>query len=95
VASDLPALREVLRDGSNALLVPAGDAAALAAAIGRLLDDPALAERLRARAFTDVAAYTWERRAERIIDAVAPLFGGRRPGSLGKSNHAECNSMSS
>jgi glycosyltransferase involved in cell wall biosynthesis len=76
VASDLPALREVLRDGSNALLAPAGDAAALAAALGRLLHDPALAERLRARAFADVAAYTWERRAERIIDAVAPLFGG-------------------
>jgi glycogen(starch) synthase len=39
---------EYLRDGENALLFPAGDQAALAQAIERLADDPALRERLRA-----------------------------------------------
>jgi glycosyltransferase involved in cell wall biosynthesis len=48
VASDIPATREVLADA--ALMVPAGDAPALAAAIGRLLQDPALAAELRLRA---------------------------------------------
>ena len=75
VATDLPALREVLTDGQNALLVPPGQPAALARAIRRVVDDEVLAERLRARAFGDVAAYTWDRRAARIIDAVAPLLG--------------------
>ncbi len=74
VASDLPAIREVLCDGENGLLVPPGDPDALAAAVGRLLADTGLAEALRRRAFDDVRQYTWERRAERIIRAAAPLL---------------------
>lgn len=66
VASDLPAFREVLADGENALLVPPGDAAAIAAAVARLLDDPALARGLARRAWEDAARYTWEARAEAI-----------------------------
>jgi glycosyltransferase involved in cell wall biosynthesis len=38
---------EYLRDEDNCLLFPAGDAGALAAAVRRLADDPALRERLR------------------------------------------------
>ncbi|MBI3506516.1 MAG: glycosyltransferase family 4 protein [Proteobacteria bacterium] len=37
---------ELVADGATGLLYPPGDAAALAAAIGRLIDDPALARRL-------------------------------------------------
>lgn len=66
VASDLPSSREVLRDGENALLAEPGDAEALAAALCRLLDDPALAERLRHQAWRDAAAYTWDARAARL-----------------------------
>jgi len=44
VTADTPAAREVLRDGEEALLVPAGSAEALAAAIERLRDG---GERLR------------------------------------------------
>jgi glycosyltransferase involved in cell wall biosynthesis len=50
----VPGCREVVRDGLDGLLVPARDAAALADAIVRLHDDPALRRRLadaaRARA---------------------------------------------
>ncbi len=42
VASDLDAFRLVLRGGEAGELFPAGDAAALAAAAARLLDDPCL-----------------------------------------------------
>ena len=66
VASDLPSIGEVLEDGENALLVPPGDATALAGAITKLLSEPELAERLASRAFEDVKAYSWDRRAERI-----------------------------
>jgi glycosyltransferase involved in cell wall biosynthesis len=46
VASRVGVVPEVLNDGQTALLVPAGEAAALAEAIGRLLDDRALGRRL-------------------------------------------------
>jgi glycosyltransferase involved in cell wall biosynthesis len=66
VASDLPAIREVLEHERNALLVPAGDGAALADALRRLIDDPALAARLARTASADVEAFGWDQRAERL-----------------------------
>jgi len=66
VASDLPALREVLRPDENAVLVEAGSAEALAAGLARVLGDAALASRLAVRARADVQDWTWDRRAERI-----------------------------
>ena len=66
VASDLPALREVLTDGVDALLVTPGQPDALAAAIARLLADPALAERLARRAFEAASAFGWDSRASRL-----------------------------
>jgi glycosyltransferase involved in cell wall biosynthesis len=66
VASDLPAIREVLQHEMNAVLVRPGDPQALSAGIQRLAADPDLAERLARQAFEDVARYAWERRAERL-----------------------------
>ncbi|MGE0722965.1 MAG: glycosyltransferase family 4 protein [Alphaproteobacteria bacterium] len=48
VASALPAIAEAIEDGVTGLLVPPGDPLALAAAIARVRDDPALAARLSA-----------------------------------------------
>ena len=50
VASDLDAFRKVLRGGRAGELFETGDAAALAAAAGRLLDDPARRAALSAAA---------------------------------------------
>jgi glycosyltransferase involved in cell wall biosynthesis len=66
VASDLPSVREVLHDGVDALLVAPGDAVALAAAIRRLVAEPALAEQLGRRAAAAAPGYSWSRRAERL-----------------------------
>jgi glycosyltransferase involved in cell wall biosynthesis len=66
VASDLPSIREILTDGHNALLAEAGNAPAFTAAIRRLEADRDLGRRLAAQALSDVRAYTWERRAERL-----------------------------
>lgn len=71
VAVDFPTVRETLRDGENGLLVPPNDPPALAAAINRLIDDPALAARLASQAREDAAEYTWDRRAERIAAALS------------------------
>lgn len=46
ITTDVPGCREVVTDGVNGLLVAARDAKALARAIARLQDDPALANRL-------------------------------------------------
>ncbi len=73
VASDLPAIREVLRDGENALLVPPEDPAALAVALQRLRHDGELAGRLGARAASDVRSYTWDMRGKRIIEFLSRM----------------------
>jgi glycosyltransferase involved in cell wall biosynthesis len=70
VASDLPAIREILRDGEHAILVPAGDAGAMASAITRLLADAGEADRLARAAFDAAGQYSWEFRAERLEDVL-------------------------
>jgi glycosyltransferase involved in cell wall biosynthesis len=67
VASDLPALREVLRHQENALLARPDDPDAFAAAVRRILADPVLAERLGAQARADVHCYSWESRAHALL----------------------------
>jgi glycosyltransferase involved in cell wall biosynthesis len=66
VASDLPSIREVLRDGDNAILVEPGNPHALTEGIRRIKNDPALGETLAGRALQDVRAYTWDARAGRL-----------------------------
>jgi len=73
VASDLPAIREVLHDGVDALLVAPGDPAAIAAAIERLRSDPALASKLAAAARAAVPEYSWDRRAARLETLFAQM----------------------
>ncbi len=70
VASDLPAVREVLTDGRTALLVPPGDPRALADAMTRVATDAALASALGAAALALAPEYSWARRAERLERAL-------------------------
>ncbi len=63
----------LVRDGRSGLVVPAGDAVALAAAIRRLARDPALRARLGAAARTDVAEYTHEAWAAGFSQALADV----------------------
>jgi glycosyltransferase involved in cell wall biosynthesis len=84
VASDLPAFREVLRDGDNALLFEPGNAAALAAAIGRAIGDPTLAARVSRRAFETAREYSWERRAERLAALIDEAVD-RRAGTAARA----------
>ena len=70
LATDLPSIREVLRHGENAWLIPPGDPKALAEGIRHLLENPELARRLAERARGDVQKYTWKHRAETILRLV-------------------------
>jgi len=67
LATDLPSIREVLRHGENAWLVPPGDPKALTEGIRHLLENSNLAERLARQAKEDVRQYTWKRRAAVIL----------------------------
>jgi glycosyltransferase involved in cell wall biosynthesis len=62
VTADTPAARELLVDGESALLVPPGDAPALAEALRRLAGDPELAVRL-----SGGGLYTFEQRASEQV----------------------------
>ena len=65
VASDIPGYRDVV--GSAGVLVPPGDAVALAAELGRLLDDDVERARLAAAGRREAAQYAWPRVAERVL----------------------------
>jgi glycosyltransferase involved in cell wall biosynthesis len=74
VTASTPAARELLRDDESALLVPPGDPEALAAAVSRLADDSALAQRLstgglaayREHASEDVLGRRWRTLLEEL-----------------------------
>ncbi len=71
IASDLPSLREVLTDGTNAILVQPDNPAALAAGVRRILGDADLANRIADHAYADAGQYTWTVRAAAILALLA------------------------
>jgi phosphatidylinositol alpha-mannosyltransferase len=68
VASHIPGYDEVVTDGVDGVLVRARDAAALAAATARVLDDPALAARLAAGGRERAASFDWSVVAAQLVD---------------------------
>ena len=72
VASNVGGLCEVIADGIDGLLLPAGEPAALAAAIARLVEDPALVERLRTGIRPVRSAH---RAAAELVDLYSGLMG--------------------
>jgi glycosyltransferase involved in cell wall biosynthesis len=71
VASELGQIGDVIDHEATGLLVPPGDVLALASAIARLLDDPALRARLGAAARVKaVARHTWDAHVARLLGAV-------------------------
>ncbi len=85
---------EVLRDGREALLVPPGDAGALAGAVQRLLRDRPAALRLAEEARRRAMDFTLERMAEAYLDlygrltaaALPPSGAGAATGSGGRAS---------
>lgn len=76
IASDLGGTPEMIEDGRSGVLVPAGDAGALADAIEALLDAPERIEALAAAAQARVAASFEEARAvERLVKVYREVLG--------------------
>ena len=68
VATAVDGTPEIVEDGETGFLVPPRDPPALAAALGRVLDDPQLAARLAARAHQRALEdYTWAANATRMV----------------------------
>ncbi len=68
VASAIPGFDEVVRDGVDGILVPPGDVEALSGALGRVLDDVELTERLRRAGRERAGAFSWEVVLPRLED---------------------------
>jgi len=74
VASDLPGYRSVVRSGFDAVLVPPGDAEALAGALAQVIGDDDLAAELTAGGEQRAAGFAMERLADRYLGLYATLL---------------------
>lgn len=70
VCSDIVGFRDVVRNGHEAMMVPCGDPSALAAALARILDDPALRFQLSAAGRACVSRYGWPA----VADDIAAVY---------------------
>ena len=74
------AAHDLLLDGENGVLVPAGDVAAAAAALRALAGDPALRARMGSRSREIVRDWGYEPSVENFLAAVREAVADRSPG---------------
>ena len=77
LASDIPGYRDVVRDGLDGLLVPAGDALALAEALRLLALDPGLRARLALAARERAERFAWPHVAAEVLDCYEQALSRR------------------
>jgi phosphatidylinositol alpha-mannosyltransferase len=82
VASDIPAFRDVLRNGQAGELFATGDPDDLARVAARLLDDPARRAELSVAALDAVADYDWGIVAQSVLSVYETVVLGRSTVSL-------------
>lgn len=70
IASNLPSIKEVLKDRFNALLSNAGDPKSIANCIKIALSDVEMVNKITNQAYTDVKQYTWNVRAKKILEFI-------------------------
>jgi phosphatidylinositol alpha-mannosyltransferase len=75
VASDLPGYRNVARPDADAVLIPPGDAPALATCLARVLEDGPGRERMIASGECRAARFSMERLVEQYVEIYAEVAG--------------------
>ena len=80
VATRVGGTADLVRHGINGLLVAPRDPAALAAAIGQILADPAAAARISAAAQSTAAAYAWPDLARQVLKVYRQVTEQQAPG---------------
>jgi glycosyltransferase involved in cell wall biosynthesis len=86
IATTAGAFPEFIDDGRTGVLVPPGDAAALAAAIKSLMSDPERRARMGAAASEHIRTnFTWAQTAKRTVDLYREVLGGRTSEVGGRS----------
>ncbi|MHB8690429.1 MAG: glycosyltransferase [Solirubrobacteraceae bacterium] len=86
VASDIAGYRDVVRDGHDGVLVPAGDAQALAEALRDLYDEPERRAKLALNAVGDVERFAWPRVAAEVMQAYEDAIA--TPEAVGTASRA-------
>jgi len=83
VASNIAGYRDVVRDGVDGILVPPGDAQALAEVLRDLWDEPSRRSEMAQAAARDVERFAWPRVASEVMDAYRDAIATPQPeGSL-------------
>jgi glycosyltransferase involved in cell wall biosynthesis len=72
IATDVPGCRQTVTDGDNGLLIPARDSGALASAMQRLVDEPALIAKMGRRS-REIAETRYD--VHRVNDAIMAIVG--------------------
>ncbi|HVZ77305.1 MAG TPA: glycosyltransferase family 4 protein [Gemmatimonadaceae bacterium] len=75
VCSDILGFQDVVKHEREALMVPCGDRDALADALIRLIDDPALRERLGRRGREESLQYDWSAVTESVLGVYHSILG--------------------
>jgi glycosyltransferase involved in cell wall biosynthesis len=80
VAFDVSGIRELVRDRVDGLLVAPGDVDALAEALRRLWDEPALCSRMGLEARRRAKAWpTWKSSSARFVEVIEALVADAQP----------------
>jgi glycosyltransferase involved in cell wall biosynthesis len=70
VVSDVSGNYDLIRDGENGLMFPAGRVDLLAATVRRAIESPELRRSLASAAWKDSVSYSWERSAAETLEAL-------------------------
>jgi glycosyltransferase involved in cell wall biosynthesis len=79
IASDVPGLRDAVRDGQTGVLYPFGDIKTLELRMRSLLDDRGLRDRLAAGAVVWANTFSWDDAAQKTVEVLERVVAARRP----------------
>ena len=79
VVSDIAGNNDLIRDGENGLLFPAGHVERLVEQMNRLVRSPELRRKLAQNAWRDAQPYTWERTAAGTLESLLKAVARNQP----------------